>query len=150
VNDTIRGEHLRRARERRRLSRRELAEILQIDPKTVARIERGQVHRSPNIERLEEYLHDSLTDEPAKTVETAEPTPDIAPADLGPRLGEAHDLELVAELARRLASRREADEPIHPGQTGYFRWYTEDAPIEEPHTPPTSSDRRVADGGGTE
>jgi transcriptional regulator with XRE-family HTH domain len=147
VTNISRGERLRRARVRRRLSRRELADTLQIDPKTIARIERDQVHRSPNIERLEEYLHDYLDD---PTTETAEPTPDIAPPDPGPTLAEAHDLQLVAELARRLAARRENDEHGDTGQTGYFRWPTAALPHPEQGGPTTTSKRRVADGGTAE
>jgi transcriptional regulator with XRE-family HTH domain len=144
VNNISRGERLRRARERRRLSRQQLADILNIGLTTVKRIERDQVHNSRNVALLEDYLKDYLNDTPAES------TPDIAPTHPGPTLTEAADLELVAELARRLASRRENDEPTHPGTTGVYRWPTTAGPYPEPHTPPTSSERRVADGGTSE
>lgn len=154
VTNISTGDRLRRARERRRLSRRQLAEILHIDPKTVARIERDQVRNTPNIALLEDYLRDYLGDEPAKT---AESTPDVTPAGPGPTLTNAEeaarkldDLTLVAELARRLASRRDNDEPARTGPKGYFTWSDADLPHPEQTGPTTTSKRRVADGGSTE
>lgn len=147
VKDISRGERLRRARERRRLSRRQLADILKIGPTTVKRIEHDQVRNSPNVALLEDYLKEYLEDKPPADTKS---TPDITPPDPGPRLRTADDLELVAELARRLAARRASDEPAQPRPTGHFRWYTSDAPPVEPSTPPTSRDQRVADGGAAE
>ena len=129
VNAT-RGDRIRAERERRRLSRDDLAAHTGVNAKTIARIERGEVTTSPNTAILEHHLgihHD----------DTARPT-----------LADVDDLDLIAELARRLAARRNPEAPESLGPEGYFRWYTRDAPYPEAGQTDTDRDEGVADSGG--
>src|SRR5690606_40593002 len=56
IMPTTRGEAIRVERERRGLNREQLAAATGVNPKTIARIERGEVRNSPSIPRLEEHL----------------------------------------------------------------------------------------------
>jgi transcriptional regulator with XRE-family HTH domain len=129
-----RGDRIRRARELRRLSREELAAQTGVNAKTIARIEREEVGSSPNLTVLEQHL---------------DLTPEASPA--GPAsLSSIDDLDLIAELARRLAARRERnpDNPAKLGPEGHFAWYTADAPFPEPGPAATPGEEGVAGSGG--
>jgi transcriptional regulator with XRE-family HTH domain len=130
VNAT-RGDRIRAERERRRLSRDDLAHHTGVNAKTIARIERGEVTTSPNTPALEDYL--GIT-QPA--------TPER------PNLADVDDLDLIAELARRLAIRRDPSAPEPLGPEGYFRWPTRNAPYPEGRDTDTSSNDGVAESGG--
>lgn len=127
-----RGDRIRRARDLRRLSRDELAATTGVNPKTIARIERGEVSTSPSIAILEDHLN--ITPEPASHHTTA--------------LRDVNDLDLIAELARRLAARRATSDTIQLGPEGHFRWNTRDAPYPEHGQPETGGEGGIAEGRG--
>jgi transcriptional regulator with XRE-family HTH domain len=119
-------------RERRRLSREDLATHTGVNPKTIARIERGEVTSSPNTAVLEDYLgiHHATTQAELLTLQNIP------------------DLDLIAELARRLAARRDAHSPEPLGPAGYFRWPASAAPYPESGNTDTTSNDGVADSNG--
>lgn len=127
-----RGDRIRTTRELRGLSRDQLATATGVNSKTIARIERGEVTNSPSAPILERHLG---------IPHTAEEPP-------APSLHDISDLDLIAELARRLAARRSHDATEPLGPEGYFRWPTEAAPYPEAGNTATERSEEVADGGG--
>ena len=91
----VTGEDLARARNRARLTQTQLAARLGCSRRTVAAYEATPVLSNATIGKLGDTLGDLVADRPRVTL-----TP------LTSTLTEATDLELVAELARRLASRQ--------------------------------------------
>src|SRR5690606_12666078 len=126
-----RGDRIRAERERRGLTREQLAEATGVNAKTIARIERGEVSSSPSTARLETHL--------------GIPHPGAAHPPPKPSLADVSDLDLIAELARRLAERRADNSPgPHFGPEGYYRWPASAAPYPEPDSPGTAGDQGVA------
>jgi transcriptional regulator with XRE-family HTH domain len=103
----ITGKDLRRAREARRLSRRQAAEILNIGERTLGRWETDGIPES-GVPAVEDFINPDR-----KAVE--------------PTLSEASDVEFLAEMARRLGQRgepRERRSPPHANEatdTAYYR-----------------------------
>src|SRR5690606_25209233 len=126
IMTTTRGEATRVQRDRRGLNREQLA------ASTRARIERGEVRSSPSIPRLEAYLG----------IRHGAPEPPPRP-----NLADVPDLDLVAELARRLAERRTGHPNSHPlGPEGYYRWPTTAAPFPELDRPGNKGGNEAAGG----
>src|SRR5690606_24606011 len=97
-----------------------------------ARIERGEVRNSPSIPRLEEHLG----------IRHGPPAPPPRP-----NLADVPDLDLIAELARRLSERRTAHPNSHhlrPG--GYYRPPSSAAPYPEPDRPGNKGGNEAAGG----
>jgi len=117
-----RGELLRRARNLRRISRRELAELTGVGARTIGRIETGNAGDNT---RSTEVLERALAPELA-TITDAPPAP-------SGRLDQFSDLDLLAELGRRLEERRRQAEaaptpPAGHGGAGVEVGRTADAP----------------------
>jgi len=93
----VTGEDLSRARNRARLTQAQLAARLGCHRRTVAAYEATPVLSNATLGKIQDTLDELAADRPRVTL-----------APLTSSLAEATDLELVAELARRLASRQGA------------------------------------------
>lgn len=97
-----RGSTIEKARKLRKLSRRQLAELTGVAERTIQRIETGETNESSKFEILEHELAAEL-----RVVSRDAPS-------AGPSLADAEDVELLGELARRLAQRRGSAKPDNP------------------------------------
>lgn len=121
---TERGEALRRARDLRRLSRRQLAEITGVGARTIQRIEQGEASQSArSIEVLEQELAPELRR--------------LSLAD-GQRALDGFTVnELLAEVSRRYAeleARTQRLPTVTPSDgDDIIEWRTDDAPSGQRH-----------------
>lgn len=115
-----RGQRIRRERERRRLSREELAKATGVALRTIGRIEKDDSPGSPNIAVLENWL--GLGEQP--TSETA----DADGTDRERVLREIDDVTFWHEAARRAI--RNAAHARLPLPAEDLDFFTEDAPRE--------------------
>lgn len=110
------GTRIKRARERKRWSQRQLADALQVNIKTIDNWENGRTSPRSSIGAIESVLGISLDDEP-------EPEPDIPP-EVSDWIDRAIPLERQDALmtALRVAlARYPRDEDEASGQSGHGR-----------------------------
>jgi transcriptional regulator with XRE-family HTH domain len=114
------------------MSQRDLAEATGVGERTIVRIETGKAEGSPSLAVLEDFLSVAA---PAIAAATADDTP--RPTPVAEALMHADDLELLAEIARRMAARRNQDGDTPPLPAGQYTLYTRDMPSsqrpQEPH-----------------
>jgi transcriptional regulator with XRE-family HTH domain len=129
---TSRGERVQRARNLRRMSQKDLAEATGVGERTIVRIESGRAEGSPSLAVLEEFLR-IVTPTAVAPAGNDEPRP----SPIAEALMRADDLELLAELARRMAARRAQEGDTPPLPAGQYTLYTRDMPssqrAQEPH-----------------
>lgn len=105
------GEQIRRAREARRMTQEQLARELGVGTRSIGRWERGEAVPRSALGAIRQLLdlEDNRDD-----------------AQAGPRLADASDGELLAEVARRMtaASKGQPHRPL----TGRYIWRKEDLP----------------------
>lgn len=116
------GREIRQARQRARLTQRQLAERIGGSERAVTRWERdGVPDGAHNLAALEEVLQLGPAAHPA----AAEPP--LAAEEIKAALKQADDLELLAEMAQRLAERH-SSKSTHVGPPGRVKWQSADAP----------------------
>lgn len=98
------GEDIRQARERARMTQTELADALGVNESTVSNWERGRSNPKNRLGAIREVLHMDATGN--------HDTGDVTP-DPGRPLEDATDMELIAEIARRLSQNTQTDQPPH-------------------------------------
>ncbi|MCW2905159.1 MAG: hypothetical protein JWO67_7424 [Streptosporangiaceae bacterium] len=113
-----RGQRIRRERERRRLSREELAKITGVGERTIGRIEKDDSPGSPNIAVLEGWL--GIGEQSA-----SEPV-GVDEADRERVLREIDDVAFWNEATRRAIRNAAHARPLLPSEDLDF--FTEDAP----------------------
>ncbi len=116
------GEDIRRARERARMTQTDLATALGVNESTVSNWERGRSNPKNRLTLIREVLHMD-TDNGG--------TGDTTPAS-GRPLEDVSDMELIAEIARRLSQTTHAAESPHRTVTATanerIRWPKSAAP----------------------
>jgi len=133
-----RGDRIRKAREMRGETRDQVAAATGVNPKTIARIERGEVTNSPKATILEDYL--GITPRLAATEPPTAPSVDQATIDRV--LDEVPFLELLAAIAKRYARATGASHLQQPDSAGRYKIFTEDVPSpdEDPNPQPDVRD----------
>jgi transcriptional regulator with XRE-family HTH domain len=108
------------------MSQQDLADATGIGKRTIGRIEQGESESGRRITILETYL--DLVDPPAAPADDQAP---LEPRTIERALRDATAMELLAELASRLATQeaggRRSDQPS-TGQAERYTWFKDDAP----------------------
>lgn len=111
--DALDGEQIRRAREAKRMTQRQLAEALGVGVRTIGRWERDEAIPRSALGAIREILNLTTGED----------------ADGGPPLRHASEAELLAELARRMeAAKRRNPEPT-TSTTGRYRMRKSKGPM---------------------
>lgn len=121
-----RGQRILRARDLRRLSRRDVADATGVSERTIQRIEKDDVRNSRALAVLESYL--GLDEaQPVADTDLPKPRPTLDPDTIEAAIQQADFLALMAEIARRYA-RATHQETGLAGVPERFKWYLTEAP----------------------
>ena len=113
------GDQIRRAREALRMTQQDLADQLGVGLRTIGRWERGESAPRSAMGALTRILQ-----LPTPDTATEDPDRDVA----GPRLREASHVELLAELARRIAASQDPGRDLPPVPQEPLSWPRSAAP----------------------